>query len=63
MFGGEFNFLGSRKHQHRDKISTFGMNTIRFWAQELEMGTISQKMVEPQLEGDKVVDLNFKTLG
>jgi hypothetical protein len=31
--------------------------STRFGAQELESGAISQKMVEQQLEGDKVADL------
>ena len=39
------------------------MNTTRFGAQELGIGTISPKMVEPQLEGDKVVDLDHHNLG
>ena len=39
------------------------MNTIRFGAQELGIGTISPKMVEPKLEGDKVVDLDHHNLG
>jgi hypothetical protein len=38
------------------------MPTIRFGAQELGIGAISPKMVEPQLEGDNVADLIFKTL-
>ena len=39
------------------------MNTIRFGAQELGFGTISPKMVEPKLEGGKVVDLDQHNLG
>ena len=39
------------------------MNTTRFEAQELGIGTISPKMVEPELEGDKVVDLKHHNLG
>jgi len=39
------------------------MNTTIFGAQELGIGTISPKMVEPQLEGDKVVDLDHHNLG
>jgi hypothetical protein len=38
------------------------MPTTRFGAQELGIGAISQKMVEPQLEGDKVAYLIFTTL-
>ena len=38
------------------------MPTTRFGAQEVGIGTISPKMVEPQLEGDKVVDLDVTTL-
>ena len=38
------------------------MNAIRFGAQELGIGTISPKMVEPKLEGDKVVDLDHHNL-
>ena len=36
--------------------STRGSHTSRFGAQELESGAISPKMVEKQLEGDKVAD-------
>ena len=39
------------------------MNATKFGAQELGIGTISPKMVEPQLEGGKVVDLNHHNLG
>ena len=39
------------------------MNTTRFGAQELGIGTISPKMVEPKLEGDNVVDLDHHNLG
>ena len=39
------------------------MNTTKFGAQELGIGTISSKMVEPKLEGDKVVDLDHHNLG
>jgi len=39
------------------------MNTTRFGAQELGIGTISPKMVEPKLEGDKAVDLDHHNLG
>ena len=39
------------------------MNTTGFGAQELGIGTISPKMVEPKLEGDKVVDLDHHNLG
>ena len=39
------------------------MNTTRIGAQELGIGTISPKMVEPKLEGDKVVDLDHHNLG
>ena len=39
------------------------MNTARFGVQELGIGTISLKMVEPKLEGDKVVDLDHHNLG
>jgi hypothetical protein len=35
------------------------MPTTRFRAQELWIRAISPKMVEQQLEGDKVVDLLF----
>jgi hypothetical protein len=38
------------------------MPTSRFGAQELGIGEISPKMVEPQLEGDKDEDLGFTTL-
>jgi hypothetical protein len=37
--------------------------TIRFGAQELGIEAISPNMMKPQLEGDKVVDLVFTTLG
>jgi hypothetical protein len=36
------------------------MTTLRFEAQDLGIGTI--KMVESQLKGDKVLDLEFTTL-
>jgi hypothetical protein len=36
--------------------------TIRFGAQELGIGAISSKMVKPQLEDEKVVDLVFTTM-
>ena len=39
------------------------MNTTRFGTQELGIETISPKMVEPELEGDKVVDLDHHNLG
>ena len=39
------------------------MNTTRFGAKELGIGTISPKMVEPHLEGDMVVDLDHHNLG
>ena len=39
------------------------MNTTGFGAQELGIGTISPRMVEPKLEEDKVVDLNHHNLG
>jgi len=39
------------------------MDTTRFGAQELGIGTISPKMVELKLEGDKVVDLDHHNLG
>ena len=38
------------------------MNTTRFGAQELGIGTVSPKMVELKLEGDKVVDLDHHNL-
>ena len=39
------------------------MTTTGFGAQELGIGTISPRMVEPKLEGDKVVDLDHHNLG
>ena len=36
--------------------STRGFHTTRFGAEEMGIGTISPKMVESQLEGDKVVE-------
>ena len=39
------------------------MNTTRFGTQKLGIGTISPKMVESELEGDKVVDLDHHNLG
>ena len=42
--------------------STRGSDTTRFGTQELGSGTISPKMVEQQLEGDKVVDLGLHNL-
>ena len=38
------------------------MSTTRFGAQELGTGAISPKMVEPQLEGDKVAYLGLGNL-
>jgi hypothetical protein len=38
------------------------MPTRRYGAQQLGVGTIASKMVEPQLEGNKLVNLDFTTL-
>jgi hypothetical protein len=38
------------------------MSITRFETQELGIGAISLRMVEPELEGDKVVDLVFTAL-